>query len=1215
MKNRFNVVLVYAIYALLSFAALGLLLVRPGVIGLRNDWSIPPYSEQLSRMLTDPLHVWYQADLGHSIFVQSGAILGIIFGLVGYIGINGEIFSKFLALSLFSLIGFSMFLLFRKLSRSYTSQFVAGLFYLFNPFVYNLFSAGMLLELVAYALSPLVVLSFLKTMETGRLNYNYALVTALLFVFVGATLQYAVMIFVLLVGFVLFRLGCGNRREGIKLVLMVPTIWLSLNSWWILPFLGTATQQGTVISNIASTTFVNNIAPPSTILGVSQLAGAPNFFIPGLVYSNSFLLALFQFTSVILVIVAFSTVLYRKDKVTLFFAFLAAIMALFISSAAFASTYESFFLARLFRNSYHLFFLVAFSYSILLGVASERRYTDKSNSEHSAKVCCNLLLKIKGKIQKRKIGTAFVFVVIFLVLINSSPFFIGNISNTVHNYDLPSEYETTYNWLSSQNGQFRVIWQPDLTAIVYKPSVEGLSGFYSGGGVDPYIDYSPKPTYGNYFPSDFSQFIEVSLHQAPTKDLAYLLSLINAKYVIGRQDYETLAPTWSYMGYYPELQTQWSNDYTINKLANQNSIGFYEETGNMTILENKLVAPWITSINPENTYVILGDANAFFVLPALPNFDENNTTLIFPSQYSSENQVPSSEKNVIILDYDTFDLVQAYIPSKYKIEPGLYATGIDANTNWVSLSSNEIYTWWWYNYRYTASLDAAALTLTNSNLTIPYNIAESGTYDLWANVFLGSKSTTLTFYVDGAKEATINLTNTEREGFFWEHLTQLNLASGGHIVTILSNNGENVIAKIVMAPQPIINSAIKNAISFMDNKTILVVDSNWNSDPSSVPDSTINIFQNVVEKVQNASFNYILNSPPQISARYYDGWKGVISTNGTGDPSMIIFQSPAGCPYFSAFPSASPGGWNAYNSTLISVEIGSSELTINSILADGKQTNAIAWWQTDTSWRTNWPITIPPNQRAIIQIQGQQSLVTLQTGNGAITLPVTDGWTNPAPIKASSETSTTIITPESENYVLTIKVATGYGYGNLSTKIDNQTFSLDVSSQEQGPVFSYKYIGPLNLTAGYHTISTSGENTLILYSLEKGESYVNADNLFSSNQTNSNAITFEEINPTQYTVRVNASKPFYLVFSESYDSDWVASIYGQQVPDQYHFTANGYANGWYIDKTGTYTITLEFWPQKLFYAGATISVTTLILCTAYVSKDKIKIISKKFTKI
>jgi hypothetical protein len=109
-------------------------------------------------------------------------------------------------------------------------------------------------------------------------------------------------------------------------------------------------------------------------------------------------------------------------------------------------------------------------------------------------------------------------------------------------------------------------------------------------------------------------------------------------------------------------------------------------------------------------------------------------------------------------------------------------------------------------------------------------------------------------------------------------------------------------------------------------------------------------------------------------------------------------------------------------------------------------------------------------------------------------------------------------------------------------------------------------------------------------------------------------ITLQKVDPTSYIVHINASQPFFLVFSEFYDKGWVAYADGQQIPDQYHFVANGFANAWYINTTGTFTLTLEFWPQNIFYVGSAISVTTLILCALYVSKDKIKTIYQKHTK-
>ena len=83
-------------------------------------------------------------------------------------------------------------------------------------------------------------------------------------------------------------------------------------------------------------------------------------------------------------------------------------------------------------------------------------------------------------------------------------------------------------------------------------------------------------------------------------------------------------------------------------------------------------------------------------------------------------------------------------------------------------------------------------------------------------------------------------------------------------------------------------------------------------------------------------------------------------------------------------------------------------------------------------------------------------------------------------------------------------------------------------------------------------------------------------------------------------------------FSESYHKDWIAYVDGREVES--HLMANGYANAWYINKTGTFEIILDFWPQKLFYIGSAISLTTFILCVFYISKDKIKVLYSRYAK-
>ncbi len=73
-------------------------------------------------------------------------------------------------------------------------------------------------------------------------------------------------------------------------------------------------------------------------------------------------------------------------------------------------------------------------------------------------------------------------------------------------------------------------------------------------------------------------------------------------------------------------------------------------------------------------------------------------------------------------------------------------------------------------------------------------------------------------------------------------------------------------------------------------------------------------------------------------------------------------------------------------------------------------------------------------------------------------------------------------------------------------------------------------------------------------------------------------VSFLSDNPVEVTVNViNATTPYYLIFRETYDSHWAASYgNGMAISALYHIQVNGYANAWYVNKTGSYTITLYY---------------------------------------
>lgn len=105
---------------------------------------------------------------------------------------------------------------------------------------------------------------------------------------------------------------------------------------------------------------------------------------------------------------------------------------------------------------------------------------------------------------------------------------------------------------------------------------------------------------------------------------------------------------------------------------------------------------------------------------------------------------------------------------------------------------------------------------------------------------------------------------------------------------------------------------------------------------------------------------------------------------------------------------------------------------------------------------------------------------------------------------------------------------------------------------------------------------------------------------------------FEQISPARYKVRViDAKSPFFLVLSTTFDPRWKAyftttrsknllelltgSLPGDLVSQEAHRIANGYANGWYLDKLGSYEMFLEYSPERLFIIGQKFS---LVMITA-----------------
>jgi hypothetical protein len=96
------------------------------------------------------------------------------------------------------------------------------------------------------------------------------------------------------------------------------------------------------------------------------------------------------------------------------------------------------------------------------------------------------------------------------------------------------------------------------------------------------------------------------------------------------------------------------------------------------------------------------------------------------------------------------------------------------------------------------------------------------------------------------------------------------------------------------------------------------------------------------------------------------------------------------------------------------------------------------------------------------------------------------------------------------------------------------------------------------------------------------------DAVFSSSQSNVNfslvnskipSFIFDRISSSRYRVKIiNSEHPFVLILADNFNSLWQASSDNRELKN--HFEVNGFANGWFVEKKGDYTIDIIFkvWP-------------------------------------
>jgi len=189
----------------------------------------------------------------HLAWPEPFSVIGAFLYLLNFI-LPSQVIQKILLFLILFLSGVGMHKLIP--TKSDLPKYFAGIFYIFNPFVYSRFMFGHLWLLMAYALMPFVVKSIFEFFN--KINLKNTLKLSFWFVLVGFINQHFI-VFVFLffaIAFLVYVFKNFKEKKEVlrifKYTLLVFLIFFIFSIWWILPYFNKISPQGQFVQETIS---------------------------------------------------------------------------------------------------------------------------------------------------------------------------------------------------------------------------------------------------------------------------------------------------------------------------------------------------------------------------------------------------------------------------------------------------------------------------------------------------------------------------------------------------------------------------------------------------------------------------------------------------------------------------------------------------------------------------------------------------------------------------------------------------------------------------------------------------------------------------------------------------------------------------------------------------------------------------------------------------
>lgn len=736
------------IYFLLLLVLLSLIFWGWWTPGEKASQDLPYVSQESLKSLFSLPFVWSEygsEGLGqYTVFTLWSWPLNLLSGLLAHLGFNFSAITR-AYLGLFLILGsLSIWKFTKYLKFTLPAQFIASLLYLANTYILLVLDGGQLNIAIAYALIPAVFV-YLDQALTGSFRDR---VLAAIGVYLVSVCDIR---FIYLLALLVSIRALFKKTSLKDLILtggVTAIILTSLHLYWLYPLLKSPLAPG-VYSSLTESSVNSSLIN----LGHSLTLLAPHW------HHNTFgVITPLRPEFFLIPILVFIAVILRKRDQEVGFWTLSAIIFVFLAKGPSEPLGYLYTLAyihlpgfSLFRDSTKFFFLVALSYSALLGFTVDA------------------LLKVDRLSPKLKSILPISLTFILLILIQ--PVWSQKMRGTFSNLPFQPEHQAMQGLMESDSQFSRILWIPSLPPLGYfsptHPAIE-TSRLYNKR---PFV----SGVLGSYEKYNF-------LREAPYA--GELLDIAGVGYI----NYPPLDPR------QPNLDTDTINYYQIFS-RQLSSLPWAEQTQLSTLLKTR--AHQDRFFMTQNSWVVIGSDSIYQEATKSAQAKLSSNALIFVDEKPGVASQLIEKANIkIVLYHKTLtDLAASFIDDSNLIFPAKILGHSPDKTGWWKRDTGDFLNWKDF-LRAKYNLDNQDFDLKGGwavgegevELRIQSEELKEG-YILLARVMESSRSEELRFSQDGQLIGNIN-TIGKTANFKWH---QVGVLSKSGAINISSSGDINVI--------------------------------------------------------------------------------------------------------------------------------------------------------------------------------------------------------------------------------------------------------------------------------------------------------------------------------------------------------------------------------------------------------------------------------------